>query len=186
MQVTPSLAGTSVVHFMSAIRSQYGEDALRRGLARLEPAARTILEEASPMGWIPMDVVGQAVDLWAAEAGVTGEELTRLGVRLATKESFNTVFKIFLRLNTDEALIARTPLIYAKTRNIGHLAVEEATTGAARLVLTEWPDVTERQLLSIATAIETLLEITGRTNPSVKGRRVEGGGVFVLRWGRAG
>jgi len=185
MAETPSLAGTSVVHFTNAVRTLYGDDVVRAGLDRLPDESRRTIAEATTVGWIPNVHFGLAIEAWAGAARVPIDELVRKAARLATKESFGTVFRVFLRLTSDEALIARTPMIFSKTRNVGALNVARFAPGSATLVLSKWPEVSDRQVTSIESSIETLLEMTGRSHPVVRGRREADGAVFELRWGRS-
>ena len=178
----PSYAGTSILHMKDAVRALYGESVLREGLSRLDPEVRSQLEHATPMGWVPADSLAQAIEAWSGIAGVGGDDMTVRCARHATTQTLTTVWRLFLSLTTDAALITRAPILYSKTRNVGELTVEGVEKGRARLVVRGWPGMSDRQLLSLCTNVETLLDLTGRKGPSAHAKRTADGGVIELRW----
>jgi hypothetical protein len=184
-QVVQCCSGVTMVNYRDAVAKLYGPDVVSRGLARLAPDARFQLETMTTTGWIPMETVGAATEAWAEAAGVSPEELTVRAVRESVRHTFATVWRVLLRFTTDSALMARTPLLYKRIRNAGVLTVELRAPYEARLELTRWQNPTDRQLLSLATAIETVLELAGRTEVRCTFKRTADGGVFQLRWGDA-
>jgi hypothetical protein len=182
-EVVQSVSAVSMMHFKDAVETLFGANVVRGGLERMAPARRQHLETMTGVGWIPVDTLACAVDAWAEEARVSPEELTVRGVRYATRHSFATVWRVLLHFTTDAALIARTPMIYSRSRNAGLLTAEMRQPRDARLVLSRWRDTTDRQLLSLAVAFETILELTGRAHARCGFKRTHDGGVFQLRWG---
>lgn len=179
----PSVSGISMANFRDALVSIYGADAVRSGLARLDPESRILVEQASAHAWIPATVLADAVDAWALAAETDARELTERGVRLGVRTGFATIWRLLLRVTTDEALIARTPSIYSRTRNVGELKAELRLPRLARLTLTGWSEITDRQLYSLAVSFEEILEITGRTHARAHYRRTADGGIFDVSWG---
>lgn len=184
-EVVPSISGVSMSHFRDAVGALYGDDVVRAGLARLDPESRLLVEAASAYAWVPMTVLTEIVDAWALDARVDPNELTERGVRLGVRTSFATIWRLLLRVTTDEIMIQRTPSIYARTRNIGELKAELRLPGLARLTLTGWPNPTDRQLFSLVVGLEEVLELTGRTHARTNYRRAPDGAVFDLSWGEA-
>lgn len=181
--LVPSVSGLSMGHFRDAVATIYGADVTRRGVATLAPDERLLVEQASAHAWIPMTILTEVVNAWAAAAGVDPDVLTEACVRLGVRTSFATVWRLLLRVTTDDVMIARTPTIYARTRNIGELRAEMRLPGLARLTLTGWPNPTDRQLFSLVVGLEEVLEITGRRNARTNYRRTPDGAVFDLSWG---
>jgi hypothetical protein len=182
-EVVQCVSGVSLMHFRDAVAKLFGREVIVRGAARLAPEERAQLEALSAIGWVPVETLAHAVDAWAEAAGVSAEELTVRGVREATRQSFATVWRVLLRLTTDDALVARAPLLYARVRNAGTLGVTALGARDAQLALTGWRDSTERQLLSLAVSFETILELTGRPHARCTFKRTSDGGTFRLRWG---
>jgi hypothetical protein len=182
-EVAQSVSGLSMIAFRDAVAKLFGSEVVERGLLRLLPEERIELETMTPVVWVPVVTLAHAVDAWAEEAGVSPEELTVRGVRESTRQSFATVWRVLLHFTTDEALVTRAPMLYARTRNAGVLTVTSYGAHDAQLVLSRWRDTTERQLLSLAVAFETVLDLTGRAPARCTFKRTSDGGVFRLRWG---
>ena len=182
-EVVQSVSGLSMMNFRDAVSRQFGPSLAARGLERLDPTKRQQLETMTAVDWIPVETLASAVDAWADEANVSPEELTIRGVRESTRQSFATVWSVLLRLTTDEALVTRTNLIYARSRNVGKLTSELRGPRSARLVRTEWRNPTDRQHLSLAVAFETVMELTGRYHARCTFKRTSDGGIFQLQWG---
>jgi hypothetical protein len=89
---------------------------------------------------------------------------------------------MLLRLSSDEALIKRTPMIYSRSRNVGELSARIVEPGRAELKLTEWPEITDRQMRSVGVGIESVIALTGRRSVQMRCTRTASGAVFDLRW----
>jgi hypothetical protein len=180
--VVPSLSGISVRDTFLMLEEMVGADVVRRALASLPDAQRQQLEQAIALSWIPMSLVGAVVDEVARLAHRDPELLIDEAVRRAVSYTFKTAWRLLLRVTTDEALIARTPIIYAKSRNVGHLAAALKSHGRAELTLTDWPAVSDRQLRTIGIAVQTVLELAGRRNVRIQGQRTLQGAQYALTW----
>lgn len=181
--VEQCVAGGTLHGFAEALGELYGRPMVEAGLARLPLEERIQVEQAKAQLWVPIGILGRAVDAWAIASGVSDEELTVRGVRLSTRNTVNHLFRVLLRVTTDEALIARTQALYSRVRNVGTLSAQVRGPQSARLTLTGWRNGTDRQLLSFVVAVETLLELTGRPHARSKVRRTSDGGVMDLSWG---
>jgi len=184
-EVVQSVSGMSMMYFKGAVVELFGAGVLERGIAQLDPVMRAQMETTTAVAWVPADTLSRAAELWAAEAGVSPEELTARCVRESTRRSFGTVWRVLLYFTTDEALVARAPLLWSRTRNAGVLTVELRSPREARLLLSQWRTTLDRQLLSIAVGFEAILEITGRPHARCAYKRTPDGGSFHLRWGDA-
>jgi hypothetical protein len=181
--VVPSASGTSVSNFVAALREIYGDAWVNAGLERLDAETRIQVEQAAALMWVPLEVLRRSVDAWAEANDVSADEITRRGVQLSVKRSFKTVWRILMTVTTDSALIARAPLLWSKARNVGKIHAERRAGRNARLTLTEYPRCSERQIYSLAVALEALFELTGRKRAACKFRRTLDGAVFDVAWG---
>jgi hypothetical protein len=181
--VVPSVSGISLNHFVGALREIYGPEWVRAGLDRLDAETRMQVEQATALMWVPLEVLRVAVDAWAETGNVSADEITRRGVQLSVRKSFATVWRVLLTVTTDSALIARAPLLWSRTRNVGRIAPEVKSARHARLTLTDYPTRHERQIYSIAVAFEAFFELTGRKPATCKYRRTSDGAVFDVTWG---
>lgn len=166
----------------AALIDAVGRSTFDRALTRVSQADRDAYENIDPLGWVPLRVSAAVLDAVAAEAKLDAEELFDRVVREGVERSFKTVWKVLLHFTTDDALIARTPLIYAKSRNIGKLEARIAAPGEADATLTGWPQMTERHARAIAVSIATVLSLAGRKSPRFFYQRTADGATFKLTW----
>jgi len=93
-----------------------------------------------------------------------------------------TLWRVLLRFTSAEALITRTPILYARARNIGRLEARTVAPGLAELTLTEWPGASERSIRTLAVSVETILTIAGRRNVKVGWRLTVDGAAYRVSW----
>lgn len=182
-ELVQSVSGSSMHGFMEALATLYGRPMIDAGLARLPLDERIQVEQAFAQMWVPVEILAHAVDAWAEVSGISDEELTRRGVRLSTRNAVSTLWRMLFRVTTDEALITRTPILYSRIRNVGQMTSHLRAEREARVVLTGWRRGTDRQLLSLAVAIESILECSGRPRVRSTWKRTSDGGVIDLSWG---
>jgi hypothetical protein len=178
----PSTAGIAVLDLMHALEEVVGSDALEAGRAQLPAAMREELAALTSLSWIDNDIVGALVDAVARAAAREPEAMLDQAVRRAAERTFKTVWRMFLRIVTDEAMIKRTPLIYARSRNSGELNARIVEPGRAELTLSGWPSISDRQMRSIGVSIETVVGLTGRREAQMRVTRTASGALYDLRW----
>jgi hypothetical protein len=178
----PSTAGISVLDCFKSLREVVGDAAVDQGVANVGLDVRREFEALTPLSWFPNTSLNVLIDSVAAAAGVDPEPMLDAAVRLAVQRTFKTVWRMFLRVTTDGALITRTPLIYARSRNIGQLTARVVTPGISELTLTGWPDITPRQIRTIGISIEEVVRIAGRRDVTVTSVRTPDGAQYRLTW----
>src|SRR4051812_38622110 len=98
-----------------------GAGAVARAVATLTPAARRDYEGLTPLSWIPVET-GEAVLIAVArEMGRDPMTLMAEVTRRNLQQTFSTLWRLLLRVTSDEALIRRTPILYSKSYNRGEL-----------------------------------------------------------------
>jgi hypothetical protein len=178
----PSSAGIAVLDLIHALEEDVGSAAVALGRERLPPRAREELAEITSISWVANTTVSALVDAVAAAAGVDPEPMLDRAIRRGVERTFKTVWRMLLRLSSDEALIKRTPMIYSRSRNVGELSARIVEPGRAELKLTEWPEITDRQMRSVGVGIESVIALTGRRSVQMRCTRTASGAVFDLRW----
>ena len=73
-----------------------------------------------------------------------------------------SVWRILLRLTSDESLVARVPVFYPKSWNRGRLVARLVGPGKAESRLDGWPNVPEYTVRGVRIAFETTLRLAGR------------------------
>jgi hypothetical protein len=176
------MAGTAVLDLLDAYREIAGAEAVGRAIAALPDDLRGRVVGLTRLSWLAVADMTVVSDAVAQAAGRDVEQLVDEAGRLATERSFKKIWRVMLRLTSDAALIARTPSMYALSRNVGKLGARVVRPGVAELTLTGWPDVTDRHLRTLGISISRVVELTGRRNPAFQVRRTDDGAVYTLTW----
>src|SRR5690606_30243039 len=96
--------------------------------------------------------------------------------------ALKSIWRLLLRFTSDDAIIRRTPLFFARGLSRGQLAAQMTGRGRAEIRLTGWPGVSPMQLNGISAAIEAVLLCAGRRQVQVEAQRPLDGGRFEARW----
>jgi len=180
--VVPSNAGTSVLDLLKSYEEIVGREVLASARAKLPAAIRAEFDALTPLSWLPIASLAQLVDQIGKEAGADPDVLLDRAVRIAVRRTVTTVWRLLMKLTTDEALIARTPIFYSKSRNVGRLSARIVARRRAELTLTEWPGISQRHRRTLAVSIETIVALAGRRNVEVKWEPTTDGAVYRVTW----
>ena len=181
---TPSAAGATVQGLRRAIEEMVGADVVARALMKVSPEVREEFCSITPLTWVPLTTVTTAIEQIAAEAHVAYDELMDDAVRRAAEQMFRTSWRLLLRITTDHALVARTPMMYSKWRNVGFLESRLVAPGQSEIVLAGWRDISERNVRTLAVAIETVMRLAGRRGVKIDWLRTSDGAKFKAHWRR--
>ena len=180
--VIPSISGIATLDLMQVLEELVGSDTFQRARANLPREAATELEAVTALSWVSNVTVSALIDHTAAAARREPEALLDEAVRRAVDRTFKTVWRMFLRFTSDEALIKRTPVIYARGRNVGQLSARVLSPGHAELLLVDWPDISDRQMRSIGVGIEAVVALSGRHDVHMSCAHTGEGARYELRW----
>jgi len=178
----PSIAGTAVLALRASLEEIVGAETVARAARRLDPASRELLGSLTALTWVDELTVAALHDAVASEAGIDAERLFDQAVRAAAERSFKTVWRVLLRLSTDEALIARSQVLYSRSRSVSQVSARLVEPGHAELVLRGRPNGPSRTIRSLAISTEVLLRLTGRRQVVTVADERPGGGVVTVRW----
>jgi hypothetical protein len=178
----PKLAGQAVLDSRWAFDQVIGHDALMRALTTLPREVRDEYEQATPLSWVSYATMRAVHDAYGREAKQPVERLLDRVLPLALERSFKTVWKLLLRVTSDEALIARAPLLYSRTRSRGTLTARIEMPGVGICELTGWASVPARDIHALTVSIRAFLELAGRRNVTVVGERTAAGARFRSTW----
>jgi hypothetical protein len=176
---------TNVLLTRRVHESLVGADVVARAIASLPRETAEAWENAGTVGWVPVACVDDVTRAVAAHApGWTPERLGAESARRSVEMLMKTLWRIMLRFTSDEALVARTPLLYSKTFNVGRLESAFPRPGVAEVVHAGWPEITDLQVIGLANGIEAVLDCAGRASPKVVWRRTASGVLFLASWSR--
>jgi hypothetical protein len=177
----PAVAGTRVLNMRDVVLERFGREPLNRALSTLPAEVREEYLALSPISWVQTTTDYAVHDAIAKELGKDPIAFHEGLLREAMQRSFKTLWRIFLRFTSDEALLARAPIIYAKTRNTGTLVGRMVSRTHGELTLSTYPKIAPRDGRSIAIGLHTVLVLTGRNNASVTESMRPDGAVFAVR-----
>jgi predicted AlkP superfamily phosphohydrolase/phosphomutase len=178
----PSAAGATIQVLRRALEDIVGVNVVASALKKLPTKVREEFDPITPMTWVPLSTSNMAVEYIAAEARRNPDDLMDEAVRKGAETMFRTSWRLLLRLTTDHALIARTPVIYSKWRNIGQLESNILSPGRSEILLRGWPGVSERNVRTLAVSIETVLRLAGRRAVRIEWTRSADGARYLAYW----
>lgn len=178
----PLVAGSNLQISRRVARKLVGDEAFERALAVMTPEVREAYMESTVLSWVPAAHIDQAMEDVARAAGMTAEELVVDVTRIAQEEMLHTVYRILMRITTDEALIGRTNTFYSKVYDTGTLSSVFPAPGRANVTLTGWPTISTVQIAGLGAGIETTLRCAGRKEARVHGKRTPEGAFYTCTW----
>lgn len=180
----PRTAGALIVDQLRIMEDLVGEAVVRRALDRLPADVREEVDQAMPISWLRVTAMEQVYVAIAEEAGMDPDALHDEVGRVGVRKTFHTFWRLLLRFTSDKALVTRTPLMFAKAFDTGRLAARIPEPGVGEISLTQWPGVPKWVVDGTATAIETVLELAGRRDPTVTWERTDDGAALHATWQR--
>lgn len=181
-EVEPSTSGIAVRDFRWALGRLVGEESVVAALASVSRSSRDLFVDAATHAWVPTSAINEVIDAVERQTGMHADEIVTRAARMSTERTLSTVWRVLLRITTDQAIIARTPLLWQRTRNIGSLAVTSHGEGVAVLELTGWPSMARRSALILSVNIETVLRCAGRQDVEVAWARTDSGARYHVSW----
>lgn len=178
----PRVSAALLTDQIAILREQIGADVVARAMDSLPEAQRAELRALTSVGWIDVAIAKAIFVAAAHEAGRDVESVHRNAVRAGVEQTFKSLWRLILRLTTDNALVTRTPMIYSKTYDSGKLSSRIVAPGRAEIVLEGWPGADELSLRGLAVGIETTLIVAGRKGVRVNFDRRSDGALFVASW----
>lgn len=156
------VSATVILDQLKLMRKTYGESAVSRALAKLEPDVRREIDELLAGGWCS---IRGAYELKAAIAAEVSEDvlvLQRRVAKLGIEQTLTTLWRFFLRQLSDEMIVKRTPIVYARTFDRGSLELVRIGKRECDFELRGWAHIPEFDLVGLMAGIETVLELAGR------------------------
>ncbi len=174
--------GAAVMARLRALEAVAGGDVVSRARATLAPDVREALTSVRAIAWVPLESVEALTDAVATALGRQPERFHDEIMRRSVDDAFGSIYRFVLTLASDDWLVARTPQIFRRTREIGDLVSEIHAPGRARLVLTGWPRMRDRYARQVAIGVERLLTLTGRREVRIAHSLTPDGATFDATW----
>lgn len=181
-EAEPRIAGTMVLQHRQVMEERFGKARVTNALGALREQQRTELAQALPANWIRLDAFQALYDAVSRETGVGLDELHSAVTRESTSRTVRTVWRMLLRLSTDQTLVTRTPEMYKKAFSIGQVQSRLVEAGRSENVLTGWPQVPDFVLRQVRVATEEVLVLAGRSEIGVQVERRPDGAQYTVTW----
>jgi hypothetical protein len=176
------VSGALASNLRVVLEEHAGREVVRAALARVAPDVRDEFESVTSVGWVRIATFETVFGQVARESGTTVTVLHESVARISIERTMRTVWRMLLRLTTDNALISRTPVIFSRSYNRGRLEARIPTTGRGEITLADWPEVPEWPLRATRIGVETVLRLAGRKDVRVERERRESGAFFLATW----
>jgi hypothetical protein len=178
----PSVSGMAILDMLRTLEEMLGAEVYAQAFSQLAPQLTAALDELTAVSWMPVETLSRVLDEIARLSGREVEAMVDQTVRRSVDRTFKTAWRMLLRVTSDEAMIKRTPAIYARSRNVGELRAQMIGPQHAELELSGWSDVSDRQLRVLSVSIGRVLELSGRHDVTMTWARTAQGARYQLRW----
>lgn len=179
------MSGVIVGEHLQVLSERYGAAVVAAVRTQLGPDLNAELEAVLPVDWVRISTFEA---FYAAMARRTGRDVADLHAqtgRVCVERAFKSVWRLLLRFTTDQALVARTPLLHSKAFNMGTLSSRLIAPGKAEIELTEWPNAPEFVRRGLKIGIGTVLELSGRRNAVIADERKRDGVLYRVTWNKS-
>jgi len=162
------MSGSIILEHRKVIVDRFGTAALNEAVAALPAPRREEFEEARPASWVRVSTIEAFYDALSHNLGRTVANLHVEVGRLAVERTLRTLWRVFLRFTTDEALITRCPVIFTKSYDRGRVVATVHRPGQGQVTLLDWPDVTDFPVRGLQNGIKTVLTVAGRRSVATR------------------
>jgi hypothetical protein len=139
-----------------------GDEVLEAVIAALPDDRRKEYEGLTLLSWCRHTTATEVVVRVGEAIGKRPEAFQAEVVRTGVERLFGGIWKVLLRLSSDDALIKRSALLYSKACDRGRMSAESLRAGHVRLTLSEWPDIPDLGIIALAAGIESVMRVVGR------------------------
>jgi hypothetical protein len=178
----PTISGALITQHRAILIELVGDDTLAQALASLDPPDRDALENATSLSFVP---IRSADAMYRAIGRVAGRDYAQLHEtvsRMAVDRALKTIWRLLLRFTSDEALVARTPVIFTKAFPQGVLHPRVVGPGRAEIRVESWPHMPEYAIRGTRVAVESVLRLAGRSNVKITAEPTHDGVVYHTSW----
>jgi hypothetical protein len=174
-------SGALILDQLAIARRLLGDEVVARASSRISAEDRAELEALLPVSWCRLTT---AFAIHAAIAEEIGQDVMawhRTIVSAGIERTLHTVWRLFMRVTSAEALVKRAATIYGKSYDRGAMRSEPVGNGVVQFVLDEWPEVPDFELDAMACGLETILTIAKKKHSRVTVERLPRGARFTVR-----
>jgi hypothetical protein len=178
----PMVSGALAVNLRGVLYEYCGREVVTAASLRVPADVREEFDGVTSIGWARISTFEQVFSEVASDTGTTVASLHTNVARISIERTMRTVWRVLLRLTTDNALISRAPVIFSRSYDRGKLEARIPTSGRGEITLSEWPDAPEWPIRATRIGIETVLRLAGRRDARVESERRPEGAFLLATW----
>jgi hypothetical protein len=182
LESEPTITGTLVSTHIELLRGRFGAAEVARCIETLPDDFRREMQGVIAGGWVSVRAYDAFYRAFAERVGIDVAELHTETSRQSVERTFKTIWRLLLRLTSDQALLSRTPVLYSRAYTKGKLKAVFAAAGIADIELEGWPDAPDIVLRGTRVAVETVLRLSGRSAVRTTVERAPGGAKVRATW----
>lgn len=178
----PTISGALITQHRAILLELVGPSALEAAFSALSPADREAIENGTTLSYIP---IRAAEAMYKAIGQASGRDYVHLHEtvsRMAVDRALKTIWRLLLRFTSDEALVARTPVIFTKAFPQGVLSPRIVGPGRAEIRVQSWPQMPEYAIRGTRIAVESVLRLAGRSNVKITAEPTLDGVIYHTSW----
>ena len=173
------MSGTVMTTGREITREIIGPAAYARAMASVPPHVALEYGRVSPLTWVPLTIIEPVIQAVGVAAGRDPLELQDDVARATVERSLRSIWRVFLRFTSNEAILSRIPLIYGRSYNKGRIVATFPRPDRAVIELLEWPNAPTHILRTTRVGLEVTLRALGRASAYVSMERTPGGALYV-------
>lgn len=182
MTLEPKVSGVVISAQLEDFRARFGEAVMREVLAALASDIRDEFTLVTAMSSIRCTSIERFYDAASLILKTPAAELhTETAVRV-TGRTVTSVWRVLLRIATDDILVARSPALFRKAYMQGRLEVVRSGKGFAEIRVVDWPEMSEFAVRGLRVGVESTLRAAGRKDPKGSARKTADGASFRFDW----
>lgn len=178
------VSGAVMTDQFHVMREMVGDEAMEKALLRLSDDDAHECQTLTAVGWYRCDAVTNYLFAVADEVGRSRDAFYDEVVQEGVRRTFNSIWRILLRITTDAAIVKRVPMIYSKTYDNGAMTARIPEPGRGEAIVTGWPDIPSCEIRALAVATRTVMEVAGRQNVVARWERTGDGARLMVSWMR--
>lgn len=177
--VGPAMAGVLITTGREITRSIIGPDAYNRALAAVPRRIADEYNRATSLSWVPLTVVDPVILAMGVASGRDPLDLQDEVARTTLERSLRSIWRVFLRLTSNEQLVSRVPLIFSKAFSAGRVVTSFPRPDQAVVELVGWPNAQMHVIRGTRVGLEVTLQAAGRKAARVSMDRTRDGALYV-------
>jgi hypothetical protein len=178
----PTISGALITQHRAILAELVGDSVLESAFAGLAPADRDPILQATSLSFIPIRAADAMYRAIGKESGRDYVHLHETVSRMAVDRALKTIWRLLLRFTSDEALVARTPVIFTKAFPQGVLQPKIVAPGRAEIRVESWPNMPEYAIRGTRVAVESVLRLAGRSNVKITVEETPDGCLYHTSW----